>query len=149
MAEQFATVNQYIGSFPEEVQTVLQEVRRKIRNVAPEAVETISYQMPTMTLNGKRLVHFAAWKDHISLYPVPAVDEAFEQELAPYLAGKGTVRFPLRRPIPYDLIERLVMLLAQQRHGHPGMIIKGIPARRGPGSAWPYDIGGDGERTGL
>ena len=120
MAEQFATINQYIGSFPEEVQVVLREVRRRIRNAVPEAGETISYRIPTMTLNGRSLVYFAAWKHHISVYPIPAADEAFEQELTPYLAGKGTVRFPLNKPIPYDLIERLVTLLAQQRYGHPG-----------------------------
>jgi uncharacterized protein YdhG (YjbR/CyaY superfamily) len=120
VAEQFATINQYIGSFPEEVQVVLREVRRRIRNAVPEAGETISYRIPTMTLNGRSLVYFAAWKHHISVYPIPAADEAFEQELTPYLAGKGTVRFPLNKPIPYDLIERLVTLLAQQRYGHPG-----------------------------
>jgi uncharacterized protein YdhG (YjbR/CyaY superfamily) len=120
VAEQFATINQYIGSFPEEVQVVLREVRRRIRNAVPEAGETISYRIPTMTLNGRSLVHFAAWKHHISVYPIPAADEAFERELTPYLAGKGTVRFPLNKPIPYDLIERLVTLLAQQRCGHPG-----------------------------
>jgi len=120
VAEQFATIDQYIGSFPEDVQIVIREVRRRIRNVVPEAGETISYRIPTMTLNGRHLVYFAAWKHHISLYPVPAADEAFERELAPYLAGKGTVRLPLHKPIPYDLIERLVTLLVQERHGHSG-----------------------------
>jgi uncharacterized protein YdhG (YjbR/CyaY superfamily) len=120
VAEQFATIDQYISSFPEDVQIVLQEVRRRIRNVVPAAGETISYRIPAVTLGGRHLVYFAGWKHHISLYPVPAADEAFERELAPYLAGKGTVRFPLRQPIPYDLIERLVALLAQQRDGSPG-----------------------------
>lgn len=115
MAEQFATIDQYIGSFPEDVQVILEEVRRRIRDVAPEAGETISYRIPTMTLGGRHLVYFAGWKHHISVYPVPAVDESFEQELAPYLAGRGTVRFPLNKPIPYGLIERMVALLVQQR----------------------------------
>lgn len=119
MAEQFATIDQYIASFPEDVQVVLEEVRRRIRNVAPEAGETISYQIPTMTLSGRHLVYFAAWKRHISVYPVPALEESFERELAPYRAGRGTVRFPLNKPIPYGLIERLVALLVQQRNGHP------------------------------
>jgi uncharacterized protein YdhG (YjbR/CyaY superfamily) len=114
VAEQFATIDQYIGSFPEDVQVILKEVRRRIRNVAPEAGETISYQIPTMTLSGRHLVYFAAWKHHISVYPVPAPDESFEQELAPYRAGRGTVRFPLNKPIPYGLIERLVALLVQR-----------------------------------
>ena len=120
VAEQFATIDQYISSFPEDVQIILEAVRRAIRNVVPAAGETISYRIPTMTLNGRHLVYFAAWKRHISLYPVPAADEAFEQELAPYMAAKGTVRFPLHEPIPYDLIERLVALLVQQRGGQRG-----------------------------
>jgi len=119
VAEQFATIDQYIASFPEDVQVILEEVRRRIRNVAPEAGETISYQIPTMTLSGRHLVYFAAWKHHISFYPVPAVDESFERQLAPYRAGRGTVRFPLNKPIPYGLIERLTALLVQQRNGHP------------------------------
>jgi uncharacterized protein YdhG (YjbR/CyaY superfamily) len=120
VAEQFATIDQYIGTFPAGVQIILEEVRRRIRNVVPAAGETISYRIPTMTLNGKHLVYFAAWKHHISLYPIPVADDAFERELAPYLAGKGTVRFPLRGPIPYELIERLVALLVQQRDRTPG-----------------------------
>lgn len=120
MADRFATVDQYIGAFPEDVQVILREVGHRIRNVVPEAGETISYRIPAMTLGGKHLVYFAAWKHHISLYPIPAVDESLEKELAPYLAGRGTVRFPLDKPIPYGLIERLVALLVQQRDGHGG-----------------------------
>jgi uncharacterized protein YdhG (YjbR/CyaY superfamily) len=119
MAGQWRTVEEYIGSFPEDVQAVLREVRRRILSVVPEAGETISYQIPAMTLNGKILVHFAAWKHHISLYPVPGADPAFAAELAPYLAGKGTLRFGLHEPIPAGLIERVVTLLVQQRHGQP------------------------------
>lgn len=115
MADQFATIDDYINSFPEDVQVILEKVRRTIRKVVPGAGETISYQIPTITLNGKYVVYFAAWKHHISVYPLPATDEALEQELAPYRAGKGTARFPLREPIPYDLIERLVALLVKQR----------------------------------
>lgn len=117
MAEQLATIDDYISSFPEDVQIVLDRVRRTIRNVVPEAGETISYKIPTITLDGKYLVYFAGWKHHISLYPLPTPDKALEQELAPYIAGKGTVKFPLREPIPYDLIERLVALLVKQRVG--------------------------------
>jgi uncharacterized protein YdhG (YjbR/CyaY superfamily) len=120
MAEQFATIDQYVGSFPEDIQIVLQEVRRRIRDVVPAAGETISYRIPAITLNGRHLVYFAAWKRHLSVYPIPVADEVLGRELAPYLAGKGTVRFPLREPIPYDLIERLVALLVQQRDGSPG-----------------------------
>jgi uncharacterized protein YdhG (YjbR/CyaY superfamily) len=81
----------------------------------PEVGETISYGIPTMTLHGKHLVYFGAWKHHIAVYPIPAADVAFEQEIAPYRAGQGTLRFPLRKPIPYDLIQRLATLLAEQR----------------------------------
>ena len=115
MADKFATVEEYVSSFPEHVQIILEEVRLTIRNAAPSADETISYQMPTLTLNGRSLVYFAAWKHHIGLYPIPTADEAFERELAPYRAAKNTVRFPLAEPIPYDLIERLVRLLVSSR----------------------------------
>jgi uncharacterized protein YdhG (YjbR/CyaY superfamily) len=112
---QFATVDDYIRSFPGEVQAALDEVRRTIRKVMPAAGETMSYRIPSITLDGARVVYFAAWKHHLSLYPVPAGDEAFEREIAPYRASKGTVRFPLGEPIPRDLVERLVTLLVGQR----------------------------------
>ena len=115
MAEKFATVDDYIGSFPPDVQPILREVRSTILEVVPTAEETISYQMPSMVLDGRHLVYFAAWKHHVGLYPVPASDEAFERELAPFRASKGTVRFPLGQPIPYDLIKRVVALLVAQR----------------------------------
>jgi uncharacterized protein YdhG (YjbR/CyaY superfamily) len=117
VADKFATVDDYINSFPEEVQTVLEQVRQTIHSAAPGAGETISYQIPTITLDDKYLVYFAGWKHHVSLYPRPDVDAALEQELAPYRSGKGTVRFPLGEPIPHDLIRKLVALLVQQRRG--------------------------------
>lgn len=115
MTKQIATIDDYIRSYPADVQLILEEVRRTIRTVAPAAAETISYQIPTFALDGRYLVHFAAWKNHLALYPTPAGDQAFEQEIAPYRAAKSTVRFPLRQPIPYDLIERLVALCVKQR----------------------------------
>lgn len=115
MARQFATVDDYINSFPEDVRLILEEVRRTIRTGAPGADETISYQIPTITLNGKTLIYFAAWKHYISLYPIPTEDLPFEQELAPYRAAKNTARFPLRKPIPYELIGRLVALRIQRQ----------------------------------
>ena len=115
MADTFTTIDDYIGSFPDDVQVILKEVRHTIRNAAPSAQETISYQMPTLRLHGRNLVHFAAWKHHVGLYPIHTADEALEQELAPYRATKATVRFLLREPIPYDLIERLVVLLVSSR----------------------------------
>jgi uncharacterized protein YdhG (YjbR/CyaY superfamily) len=115
VAGTLVTIDDYISTFPEDVQVILEQIRRTIRHAAPAVEETISYQMPTLTLDGKDLVHFAAWKHHISLYPVPAGDETFAREIAPYKAAKGTVRFPLRQPIPYDLIARLVAFRAQER----------------------------------
>ena len=133
MADKFASIDDYISSFPEDVQILLEEVRRTIRNAAPAADETISYQMPTITLNGRNLVYFAAWKHHIGLYPIPKSDEAFEQELAPYRAAKGTVRFPLRKPIRYDLIERLIALLVKQRvDKQRSMIVNAVPDHQTP-----------------
>jgi uncharacterized protein YdhG (YjbR/CyaY superfamily) len=115
MTRQFATIDAYISTFPADVQLILEEVRQTARNAAPAAGERISYTMPTLTLNGRDLVHFAVWKHHIGLYPVPAVDEALARELAPYRADKSTVRFPLGKPVPYNHIERLVALHVKQR----------------------------------
>jgi uncharacterized protein YdhG (YjbR/CyaY superfamily) len=113
-----ATIDEYIRTFPGDVQGVLEEVRRTIRNAVPTVDETISYGVPTFTLGGKYLVYFAGWKHHISVYPVPAGDATFEREIEPYRAGKGTLKFPLAGPIPYDVIERVVALLAQGRRDH-------------------------------
>lgn len=120
MPAQFTTIDKYIASFPADVQVILAQVRRTILDVVPDAGEMISYQIPTVTLGGKHLVYFAGWKNHISVYPLPAADPDLERDLAPYLSGKGTARFPLRRPVPYDLIRRLVALLVAQREGPAG-----------------------------
>ena len=109
------TVDEYIRSFPDDVQAILEKVRRTLHRAVPDAGEKISYQMPTITLDGKYVVYFAAWKDHISVYPLPAGDDAFEQEIAPYVSGRGTAKFPLDQPIPYGLIERLGGFLARER----------------------------------
>jgi uncharacterized protein YdhG (YjbR/CyaY superfamily) len=101
------TIDEYIAEFPPAVRERLQQVRELIRASAPEAVETISYAMPTFDLHG-HLVHFAAFKNHIGLYPTPHGIEAFEKELAPYKAGKGSLRFSLEEPLPLDLISRIV-----------------------------------------
>jgi len=102
-----ATIDEYIASFPADVQAILQKVRETIHKSAPEATEAISYQMPTFKLQGN-LVHFAAFKNHIGFYPVPSGIEKFKKELAKYPQGKGSVQFPLDRPIPYALIARIV-----------------------------------------
>jgi uncharacterized protein YdhG (YjbR/CyaY superfamily) len=117
VTSQYATIDEYISSCPADVQSILEQVRRTARNAAPTAGEAISYGMPTITLDGRDLVSFAAWKRHIGFYPLPAVDDALAQELTPYRAAKSTVQFPLNRPIPYNLIHRLVVLHVKQRLG--------------------------------
>ena len=111
----FSTVDEYIASFPEEYRTTLEKVRRTMRSAAPGTEETISYGIPTFTLNGRYVIYFARWKRHISIYPIPQGDDALRRELAPYVAAKGTLRFPLDKPIPYDLIERLTAAAIRAR----------------------------------
>jgi uncharacterized protein YdhG (YjbR/CyaY superfamily) len=100
-------IDQYIAGFPKDVQEILQKIRTTIKKAAPEAKEKISYQMPTFTLEGN-LVHFAAFKEHIGLYPAPTGIEAFKKELSVYQWAKGSVRFPLDRPVPFALITKIV-----------------------------------------
>jgi uncharacterized protein YdhG (YjbR/CyaY superfamily) len=101
------TIDEYISGFPPDVQAILQKIRATIRAAAPQAQEKIAYRMPTFTLNGN-LVHFAAFKKHIGFYPVPSGIEKFKAELSEYEGGKGSVQFPLDKPIPYTLISRIV-----------------------------------------
>ncbi|MEO8972064.1 MAG: DUF1801 domain-containing protein [Ktedonobacteraceae bacterium] len=110
----FTTIDEYISTFPGEIQAVLEKVRQAIHKAAPEAAEAMSYGIPTFTLNGKHVVFFAGWKHHLSLYPIPAGDEAFQQELSPYKRAKGTIQFPLNKPVPYDFVEKIVTLLMME-----------------------------------
>jgi uncharacterized protein YdhG (YjbR/CyaY superfamily) len=100
-------IDEYIEGFPGNVQKILQKIRKTIQKAAPGATEAISYAIPTFKLNGN-LVHFAAYKNHIGLYPAPRGDAEFKKELALYEGGKGTVQFPLDQTVPYDLITRIV-----------------------------------------
>jgi uncharacterized protein YdhG (YjbR/CyaY superfamily) len=100
-------IDQYIALFPKEIQSLLQQMRATIKAAAPEAVEKISYQMPTFFLNGN-LVHFAAFKSHIGFYPVPTGIEKFKKELSIYKTTKGAVQFPLDKPLPLALITKIV-----------------------------------------
>jgi len=109
-AKKFETIDEYIGSFPENVQRILEKLRDTIRGTTPEALESISYDMPTFKLNGERLVYFSAWKNHIGFYSIPKGNEAFKKELSHYAGEKGSLRFPLDKPIPYDLVKKIVML---------------------------------------
>ncbi len=104
----FTTIDDYINAAPENVREILQTIRQLVKEEAPEAVETISYQMPTFKLKGKSVVHFAAWKDHIGFYPTPSGTAAFEEELSPYKRAKGSIQFPLNQPIPLPLIRQIV-----------------------------------------
>ncbi|HUW94782.1 MAG TPA: DUF1801 domain-containing protein [Anaerolineae bacterium] len=100
-------IDEYIAGFPHDVQEILEQMRLTIREAAPDAEETISYRMPTFTLKGN-LVHFAAHKKHIGLYPTPSGIEKFENELSGYRSSKGAVQFPLDKPIPFDLMSEIV-----------------------------------------
>ena len=103
----FETIDEYISTFPKEVQVVLEELKQAIRESAPEAEEAIRYQIPTFRLYGN-LVHFAAYKNHIGFYPTSSGVTAFKKELSQYEVSKGTIRFPLDKPIPLDLVKRIV-----------------------------------------
>ena len=107
MKTEYKTIDEYIQTFPENIQTILEKMRQTIHSAAPEAVEAISYQMPAFKLNGN-LVFFAAAKNHIGFYPTPSAIIAFKKELSPYITGKGTIQFPLGKPIPYDLVKKIV-----------------------------------------
>lgn len=115
MADRIENVDDYIASRPDDVQPVLAEIRSRIARVAPGSGETMSYQMPTVTVDGKSLMYFAAWKKHIGIYPIPILDDELESAVAPYRSGQDTVKFPLREPIPYDIIEKLVTFLLRRR----------------------------------
>jgi uncharacterized protein YdhG (YjbR/CyaY superfamily) len=106
-------IDEYIATFSPEVQTILKRIRRTIHDVAPDAQETISYQIPAFRLNGT-LVYFAAFKNHIGFYPPVSGDARLEKAISPYAGEKGNLRFPLDQPIPYGLIERIVKLRVKQ-----------------------------------
>ena len=115
MAVNFESVDDYIATFPSDMQTVLQAVRDTIHAAAPNAQESISYQIPTFKIGGRPVVYLAGWKKHISLYPVPELDETLKAQVAPYLSGQGTAKFLLGQPIPHELITVLVQRLVAQR----------------------------------
>lgn len=103
----FNSIDEYIASFPEDIQNILNDIRATIRAAAPEATEKISYQMPTFFLNGN-LVHFAAFKNHVGFYPTPSGIDEFKAELSKYKGGKGSIQFPIDQPVPLDLIAKIV-----------------------------------------
>ncbi|MEA5031892.1 MAG: DUF1801 domain-containing protein [Sphaerochaeta sp.] len=109
-------IDAYISTFPSNVQDLLNQMRQTIAQAAPQAVEKISYGMPTFFLK-KNLVHFAAAKNHIGLYPAPSGVQAFKDELAPYKTSKGAIQFPLDNPLPKDLITRIVAFRVKENMG--------------------------------
>jgi len=108
MKTQFKTIDGYIKTFPKDVREILEKMRQTIQKEVPEAEQTISYQIPTFNLNGKGLISFAAWKNHIAIYSIPPGTAAFKKEISPYIKGRGTIQFPLDKPIPYDLVKKIV-----------------------------------------
>jgi uncharacterized protein YdhG (YjbR/CyaY superfamily) len=120
MAGPFTTVDEYVASLPEDVQPVMEEVRRVVRRVVPEVAETISYQMPTFTLDGRPLVHVAAWKKHLGLYPLPPMDGDLADRVEPYRGAKDAMQLRYDRPIPYALVEQVLGVLLERRRadGH-------------------------------
>ena len=102
------SMDEYIAGFPPGTQKALQALRALIKACAPDAIETISYAIPTFDLNGRHLVHFAGYERHVGFYPIPSGMQAFEEELKSFKRGKGSVQFPLDRPMPMDLIRRIV-----------------------------------------
>ena len=115
MAEKFSNVEEYVAALPEEARAAMEGIRRSIRAVVPGVGERISYAMPTFTLDGRPLVHVAAWKKHIGLYPLPSLDGPLAEEVAPYRTETDTMRLPLNKDIPYALVERVVGVLVDRR----------------------------------
>ena len=112
--KQPASIDDYIAMFPKDVQDILHKMRQTVQKAAPMATEAISYQMPTFKLQGKNLVHFAAFSHHIGFYPIPSGIAAFRKELSVYKQGKGSVQFPFDRSIPYDLVTKIVMFRVKE-----------------------------------
>ena len=119
MKKAAADIDEYIAGFPTKVQKILQKVRKTIQKAAPDAAEAISYAIPTFKLNGN-LVHFAGYQNHVGFYPAPQGVAEFEVDMARYGAGKGTARFPLDEPIPYELIARITTFRVGKKYGEGG-----------------------------
>lgn len=118
MAATFADIDAYIAALPDDVRPVMQDVRRTVHTVVPDVGETISYAMPTFTLDGRPLLHVAAWKKHIGVYPLPDMDDDLARDVEPYRGTESTLRLPLDA-VPYELFERVLAAMLQQRSGAP------------------------------
>ncbi len=112
--QKFSTIDEYLATVPAGSRQILEEIRSIIRRIVPEAKEVISYQMPAFK-HRRVFIHFAAFKQHIGIYPPVEGDETLLKDLAPYRGERGNLRFPLNQPMPYDLIERIVRTLSEER----------------------------------
>ena len=110
----FTSIDEYIATFPPDIQRIMEKLRATIKAAAPKAGEKISYNMPTFTLNGKYLVYFAGWKQHIAFYGAPRGNPEFDADLSPYESGAGTLQFEYAKPIPYDLVTKIVKFRAAE-----------------------------------
>ena len=123
------TIDEYIAGFPVQTQRGLEQIRAIVKKTVPDARETISYGIPTFNLNGRYLVYFAGYKQHISIYPVPSGNREFEKEFASYnTSGKGTIQFPLDKPIPHDLVVKIVKYLVKENEERTK--IKKVPEKK-------------------
>lgn len=115
----FDSVDAYMASLSPDAREKLEAVRDAVRRVAPDATDRISYDIPAASVAGKDVIGYAAWRRHISIYPIPRGDAALQADMQPYIAGRGTLRFPLGEPLPGELIERVVSaLVAERTAGH-------------------------------
>jgi uncharacterized protein YdhG (YjbR/CyaY superfamily) len=115
VATKFASVDDYVAAQPSDVQRILGEIRHRVESAAPDVVETISYDIPTFKLDGKPLIYVGAWKRHIAVYPIPKGDEGLRRDVERFQSGKGTLKFMLDEPFPYDLFDRLVRAALEAR----------------------------------
>ena len=123
-------IGEYIAGFPHETQEILKQIRATINKVVPDAEETISYGIPTFNLNGTYLIYFAAYKKHIGFYPVPSGIDEIDKEFASYkTSGKGTLQFPLNKPMPLDLIIKLVQFKVKENFENMGKKKQGKKTR--------------------
>lgn len=121
-------VLRYLAAVPDEARVQLDQLRAVVRRLVPDASESISYGIPTFSIDGRVIVHVAAWQRHLSLYPVPSGDATLEQELAPYRSGPGTLRFPTGQDLPLELIERIVQRLIEERGAASGAATGSVAA---------------------
>ena len=115
MAQKFDTVEAYVAAQPAASREILNEVRQRVGTAVPDATEAISYDIPTFKLDGKALIYVAAWKQHVAVYPIPDGDEALQRDVERYRSGKGTLKFQLDEPFPYELFDRLVQAAIAER----------------------------------